>query len=163
MDIRILEKHCDTLAESLQYPSQKRHHLSFALKLSCVKGHIFFHSGLEAVGRAMIDAVHTHYLFTRGYHTEKEISAALQRFARKHTVVKLAKACKLQNFIYNNDTFYQDAEDNSTFPVDQEEALVYRIVGAMYYDAGYEAMKDWIINHLGIRALKKEGSIEGTK
>jgi hypothetical protein len=37
------------------------------------------------------------------------------------------------------------------------------IVGAMYYDSDWETTKDWIINNLGIRVMKKAGAIESSK
>lgn len=163
MDIRILEKYTDELAEAIHYPCKKRQHLQFAMKLSCVKGHIFFHSGLQAVGRELIEAVHTHYLFTRGYNTEKEINKAKEIFARKHTILKFGKANKVYEYVYNNEEFYREAVNKDKFPVDQEEALVERIVGAMYYDSDWETTKDWIINNLGIRVMKKAGAIESSK
>lgn len=163
MDYHKLQGRINELAKEINYPCKKTDHLVYAMKLSTVPGHIFFHSGFEAVGKALVDAVNTHYLFTRGYHTEKDINEAKKQYLAKGNYVKFAKDHSLWKYVYNDELFADEAKRGMMHSKDNDETLVYRIIGSMYYDSGWEVVKDWIINNLGIRVMKKTGSIEGTK
>lgn len=162
MDYLILKKHIGDLAEEISYPCKKTDHLTYALKLSNTPGHIFFHSGFEAVGEAILNTVNNHYLFTRGYNTEKQINEALKKYNATRPYAKYVKEHNLTSFIYNDHIFASDAKKEHLIPKGCESAIVKRIIGAMYYDSDWQTVKNWIINTLGIRSMKKTGSIESS-
>ncbi len=161
MDYKSLQEHIHSLAKDINYPAKKVDHLVFALKLSTTPGHLFFHSGFEAVGKSILEAVNTHYLFTRGYLTEKGINEAKKAYREKGEYAKFAKEHNLWKYVYNYEAFAE--EDEKILPKDSDEALLARVVGAMYYDSDWETTKNWIICNLGIRSFKKTGSIESSK
>lgn len=161
MDYHSLQDKMHELAKEISYPSKKIDHLTFALKLSTTPGHLYFHSGIEAVGKSILDAVNSHYLFTRGYLTEKGIKQAKKEYLSKDPYGNYVKEHGITKYVYDNDNFAMNKP--TIVPQGSEEAILARIIGAMYYDSDWETVKNWIINTLGIRALKKTGSIESTK
>ncbi len=163
MEFHKLHDRIKELAEDINYPCKKVDHLVFALKLSQTPGHIFFHSGFEAMGKSLLEAVNTHYLFTRGYSTEKEINEAKKIYKAKNPYANFAKDHHIWKFIYNDEHFADEVKRGSLRPKDSDAVLLERIVGAMYYDSNWEATKNWIITTLGIRELKKTGSIDSSK
>ncbi len=161
MEFHSFQAKMHELAKEIGYPCKKIDHLIFALKLSTTPGHVFFHSGFEAVGKALLEAVNSHYLFTRGYLTEKGIIEAKKKYLESDPYGTFSKEHEVWKYVYDNDNFAE--EKTSLFPKGKDAVLLERIVGAMYYDSDWETTKNWIINTLGIRALKKTGSIESAK
>jgi dsRNA-specific ribonuclease len=161
MEFHSFQEKMHVLAKEIGYPCKKIDHLIFALKLSTTPGHIFFHSGFEAVGKSLLDAVNSHYLFTRGYLTEKGINEAKKVYLEKDPYGSFAKEHEVWKYVYDNDNFAEDKK--SILPKGKDAVLLERIVGAMYYDSDWETTKNWIINNLGIRALKKTGAINSSK
>lgn len=163
MNYALLEDKISQLAEDISYPSKKTTHLEDALKLSTSKGHLFFHSGIEAVGREMREAIFRHYLYTRGYQTEKQINEALEKYKNEDYFDAYGEKHHLKDYIYNDQGFYPDIRDSLSLPENTNTILIDRIIGALYYDARWEVTKDFVICNSGIRNYKKTGSIESTK
>lgn len=158
MEYLKLKDKMNTLAKEIAYSCKKYDHLVYALKLSTTPGHVFFHSGFEAVGKSLLESIHTHYLFTRGYCTEKEIKKALEAYLKDNTLTKFVNDHEVWKYIYNDDVFASD--DKSIVPENSSVDLLERIIGAMYYDSDWQTVKHWVINTLGIRKYKKTGSIQ---
>lgn len=163
MDYMKLQKRIHELAKEISYPCKKIDHLTYAMKLSTHPGHVFFHSGFEDVGRSLLNAINTHYLFTRGYNTEKEIEAAKEVYLNDKPYDTYSKEHELWKYVYNDHIFADEDPEGKLHPEGSDKILVERIIGAMYYDSDWETVKHFVITTLGIRRMKKTGSMTSTK
>lgn len=160
MDYQKLQKRIRELAKEISYPCKKIDHLTYAMKLSTHPGHVFFHSGFEDVGKALLDAINSHYLFTRGYHTEKDIEEAKEVYFKDEPYETYSKKHELWKYVYNDTEFADENKEGKLHPEGSDRILVERIIGAMYYDSDWETVKHFVITTLGIRKMKKTGSID---
>lgn len=150
------------LAKEIDYPCKKTDHLVYSMKLSTHPGHVFFHSGVEAVGRTLLEAINTHYLFTRGYCTDKEIQKAMKTYLKDDPYGTYSREHELWKYVYNDDEFADEDKEGKLHPENSDAVLVERLVGAMYYDSDWNTVKNFVITTLGIRKMKKTGSIDST-
>lgn len=160
MDYLKFKGKINDMAKVIAYPCKKTDHLAYAVKLSTTPGHLFFHSGFETVGKSLLNSINTHYLFTRGYCTEKEITKAMETYLKDDPYGKYAREHALKDYVYNDKFFASEDKDNTLKLGDVDATIVYRIIGAMYYDSDWQTVKHWVINTLGIRKMKKTGSIQ---
>lgn len=106
---------------------------------------------LATVGDAVVKLVIADYLKTvKNYNTKGKITSEKQKYESNKALHNLIISKKIIDFAYNDKHF------NSESNIPKQEQVVHKkhdaymeaIAGAIYYDQGYECVKEWMIGWL---------------
>lgn len=103
--------------------------------------------GMATVGDTVLKLVIADYLYSeKGVKTKGEITDRKSELERNTTLHEVMVKEGLIDYAYNDHHFYSDRDIPSHEQVvsGEHDAYLEAIVGAMYYDAGFNKTKEWI-------------------
>ncbi len=154
-----IEKEMRELEKLLGYSFKNIKRLKEAMMSVRVKGapgegknhREYTNEALATVGDAVLKAVLADCLFKKEHlKTKREITDRKRDLEKNEVLHKLVCGEGLVGFAYNNDHFKKDEKENSPNRVvcKQHDPYLEAIVGAVYYDCGFNKTKKWILNWL---------------
>ena len=105
---------------------------------------------LAIVGDAVLGAVISDLLYTKGAKSKADLSKRKAKLVNNNLLYDFLEQYKLIDFAFNDDHFYDDVY----IPLDEQvghnrhDAYIEAIVGAIYYDGGYDKAQHWIQTYL---------------
>ena len=104
---------------------------------------------LSIVGDAVLKAVIADLLYMSGVKTKGEITTRKSELENNKNFRRIMTDKGLIEYAYNNDYFQSDNPPKHKQVVNKKhDPYIEAIVGAVYYDSGYDKTKEWIIEWL---------------
>ncbi len=109
----------------------------------------YTNEGLATVGDAVLKVVIADYLYEKGVTRKGEITTKKSKLENNKNFRKIMTDQKLIEYAYNNEYFQSDNPPKHKQVVNKKhDPYIEAIVGAVYYDAGFDKTKKWIIEWL---------------
>lgn len=109
----------------------------------------YTNEGLATVGDAVLKAVISDFLYKDGVTRKGEITTRKSELENNKSFRKIMTGKKLIEYAYNNEYFQSDNPPKHKQVVNKKhDPYIEAIVGAVYYDAGFDKTKKWIIEWL---------------
>ena len=107
-------------------------------------------SGLATVGDAMLKAVLADYLYQNSSGNKGDITITKSALENNEKLTKISKKNGIRKFAYNEKHFADDPDIllHEQLPDNEHDPYIEAIVGAIYYDAGFEAVQRWVTEWL---------------
>ncbi len=105
---------------------------------------------LAIVGDAVLGAVIADHIYTQGAKSKADLSKRMAKLVNNELLYDFLEQYQLIDFAFNDYHFYDDVY----IPLDEQighnkhDAYVEAIIGAIYYDGGYDKTKHWILTYL---------------
>lgn len=153
MDQQRIKEKMEELESIIRFPFKDISHLKKAMCSSIIgtRRKEYANEGLATVGDAVLKTVIADNLYEVKKITAKgEITKAKSKLESNKTLYKVMINKGLITFAYNDKHFYGDNDipDNEKVAAGEHDAYLEAIIGAMYYDSGFEKTKEWIVNWL---------------
>ena len=104
---------------------------------------------LAIVGDAILDTVIADVLYQdKSNKTKKVITNKRIALVNNSILHKLTNEKGFIKYAYNEYHFHKDNPNDNKVVNKEHDAYIEAIIGAIYYDASYKAVKVWIIDHL---------------
>lgn len=119
--------------------SEKRKHREYA------------NEGLATVGDTVLKSVIADYLFqTKNTKTKGLITEEKRKLENNDVLYNVRKKYKIIDYAYNDKHFHSDPDvpKNEKVVDKKHDPYIEAIVGAIFYDSGYDTAKDWITKWL---------------
>lgn len=117
---------------------------------------------IATVGDAVLKTINADFLFRQGKN-RGDITTIKSIFEKNKTLYNIANSFEIINFAYNDKYFYKD-DPPKEYKVSNSKHNQYieAIIGAIFYDKGFECAKNWVINWLYPKINESENSIKET-
>ena len=104
-------------------------------------------SGLATVGDAMLKAVLADYLYQTISRNKGDITIIKSTLENNVNLTSISEDNGIRNFAYNQFHFADESgiPDHEKVVKNSHDVYIEAIIGAIYYDKGFEEMKKWII------------------
>ncbi len=116
----------------------------------------YYNEKLAMVGDSILSTVIVDNLYRQNIATKSEISRKKEKLVNNELLHDFLFEYCIINFAYNQWHFF---DDKNIYAGEQvvcktHDAYVEAIIGAIYYDAGYDKTKEWILSYLLPRLYK---------
>ena len=149
MEERRIESEMAELAKLISYPSEDISQLAIAMRATPEGDDQFYLSGYETIGDAMLKGIISVYLFDQGKTSKAEITKAKQLIEAKDSYHKVTSATGIWKYAYNDEYFANDnPPDHKKLPNSAHDPYIERIAAAIYFQSGFEELKEWAFNWL---------------
>ena len=110
----------------------------------------YTNEGLATVGDAVLKAVIADHLYMNVVKTKGGITTKKSELENNDVMHTIMKKYGLIDYAYNEKHFHSDDNigDHEKVADSQHDPYIEAIVGAVYYDSGFDKTKDWIIEWL---------------
>lgn len=156
MDREKVRKKMVEMQEKIGYQFSDINLLSDAMKSERIKDHDagknhkeYTNEGLATVGDAVLKAVIADFLYSGGTTRKGEITTKKSELENNQSFRKIMTDKKLIEYAYNNEYFQSENPPKHKQVVNKKhDPYIEAIVGAVYYDSGFDRTKEWIIEWL---------------
>ena len=140
----------DELATLIEYPVEKHDLLATAMRAirTGTSNDELSNERLALVGDKVLALVVVDCFYKKDY-SKGVIDAIRQRLDNNRLQYRLICDLNIIDFAYNDKHFYTDEQpDHERVSNRAHTGYLEAIIGAIYYDAGYELTRQWILNWL---------------
>ena len=125
-------------SEKIDVPDEGKNHKEYT------------NEGLATVGDAVLKAVIADHFYKSGVKTKGEITTKKSELENNDVMHKIIIKYGLIDYAYNDKHFHSDDNigDHEKVADSQHDPYIEALVGAIYYDSGYDKTKEWIIGWL---------------
>lgn len=106
--------------------------------------------GLATVGDAVLKTVLADYLYTNRDTTDYGITEEKSKYENNDVLRKVVVNYRINKYAYNEKHFNKDKfiPEHEKVVDNKHDVYLEAIIGAMYFDCGYDKTKEWINNWL---------------
>lgn len=156
MDNKIIEENMFFLEEKIKYKFNDISLLAQAMKsvkikeLNVGKNHKeYSNERLAIVGDAVLKAVISDVLYCKKIATKGEITNKKKKLENNKILHVISISEGIINYAYNNLHFYDpNLPKHERVVCKKHDPYIEAIVGAIYYDGGFNSAKKWIVDYL---------------
>jgi len=147
------------LEKLLKYKFKEISLLAEAMNSTPIGSHEHVNERLAIVGDAILDTVIADMLYLDKSNKTKQIITEKRKDLVKNAILhRLTNDKGFIQYAYNESYFFKDNPPKDNKVVNKKhDAYIEAIIGAIYYDASYKAVKVWIKDHI-LEDMKRIGA-----
>lgn len=150
LDLNEIESQAKELAKKLGYEVNNISHLCEALYCQKIGGSKFNYanSAIALVGDNVLKLALSHKFYELGLY-KKSINKKKEEYENNKQLKKICDKLEIYRYSFNDENFYSaNLPGNKKLPRPTHDPYVEAVIGAIYFDKGFDYAKEWINSQL---------------
>ena len=138
------------LEKLINYEFKDLNKLADAMNSTSLGNDVHYNDALATVGDAVLKSLIADYLYQNVTKSKSDITDKKKDLEKNETLHNVVMKTGIINYAYNDKHFYNDKNipDNEKVVSKGHDSYLEAIVGAIYYDGGYNSLKKWFLGFL---------------